>query len=162
MYRFMDGQQHFQNTLMPILEGFLMADVAGHQHSVHNPCALHTPRLVVYPVLPRYPLSVEPLQDADEDRDPSRVTETPRHTKTKLTSVPTVQNPKSPTNLTPCYTHTHTHITFSLRPPAIDFQALPISDDQTIDELRSISRPTAPGISAAPCVPVCVLVQLCL
>lgn len=57
---------------------------------------------------------------------------------------------------------THTHITFSLRPPAIDFQALLISDDQTIDELRSISQPTAPGISAAPCVYVCVLVQLCL
>lgn len=58
--------------------------------------------------------------------------------------------------------HRHTHITFSLRPPAIDFQALPISDDQTIDELRSISQPTAPGISAALCVYVCVLVQLCL
>lgn len=142
MYRLMDEQQHFQTTLW-------------------DPCTRHTLRLVVYPVLRRYPLSVGPLQDADEDCDPSRETETPRHTKqsSPLSPLSKIQNPLQ---IWLPATRTHTHITFSLRPPAIDFQALPISDDQTIDELRSISQPTAPGISAAPCVYVCVLVQLCL
>lgn len=48
------------------------------------------------------------------------------------------------------------NITISLWPVAIDFQALPISDNQTINELCSISRaPAAPGSSAARWVCVC-------
>lgn len=63
---------------------------------------------------------------------------------------------QKPHNSVSCYTHTH--ITLSLWPVAIDSQALPISDNQPINELCSISQAPAAG---SYCCKMCVCGCVC-